>query len=82
MTRKDEIKIGKAKGRRMLTWVGKKALTRAIACPPLCQGRGQHRDGEADDAGQGRAAKSLAPGLVSYIYSGRRKKQDLIPLGV
>lgn len=34
MTRKDEIKIGKAKGRRMLTWVGKKALTRAIACPP------------------------------------------------
>lgn len=33
MTKKDEIKIGKAKGRPMLTWVGKKPLSRAVAYP-------------------------------------------------
>jgi len=33
MKKNDEIKIGKAKGRPMLTWVGKKPLTRAVAYP-------------------------------------------------
>lgn len=45
MTRKDEIKIGKAKGRPMLTWVGKKPLTRAIAYPA------QHVESFSIDAG-------------------------------
>ena len=30
--------------------------------------RGQHRDGEAGDTGQGRAAKSLGLDLASCIY--------------
>ncbi|HEC18118.1 MAG TPA: site-specific DNA-methyltransferase, partial [Gammaproteobacteria bacterium] len=54
MTNKDKIKIGKAKGRPMLTWVGKRPLTSAKAWPA------QHIEAFAVDCPDSPAADDAA----------------------